>query len=165
MGKIIVAPIEILRPTQVTLIESDFRSLLRMVEEDSLRECLPILASQLEDGNYAVFDGTHRTVLNSVVGNTDMSIYVPDNEHDLLLPERFPKNSRESIAEANENLRGYTPNAALLKLKETIEKGIRTFEDLKREYGLHTLEDIKKFSRGEISNRWAQNVRWGPEYY
>src|SRR3989344_3723754 len=129
MGKIITAPIEILRPTQVTLIEHDFRGLLNIFERGFLKDCLPILASQLDDGNYAVFDGTHRTVLNSVVGNTNMRVYLPDNEEDILLPEKFPENSIESLAESNGNLVGYTASAVLLKLQDTIQKGIRTFEE------------------------------------
>lgn len=165
MGKIITAPIDMLRPTQVTLIEHDFRCLLRTFDEGLLKSCLPLLASQLGDGSYAVFDGTHRTVLNDIVGNTTLSVYLPNNEYDILLPENFPENSVESVAEANENLQGYTPRATRLKFQQTIEKGINTFGDLKREYGLHTLEDLRRFSRGEIAHRWAKNVRFREGYY
>ncbi len=158
MGMFIPLTIEQLRPIQHGLVRRDFQKLLNVYDAGKFSEVLPGVAQHIHGDVYAVINGTHRTLMWGALGVDSPSFYVPEHAQDFIKASQFSAVPLEFIEETN-NMISDLFDYCYMDLSYTQQQGIRSFADLQESYGLHTLDDIRRFASGAICHRWALDSR------
>jgi len=156
MGRIIEANFTEVRPLDLFLVRDDFRKLLEQYDSGNFRNILPGISREI-DSEYFVIDGTHRAMIYAVTGDS-LPLYVAENNQDVFQQTSFPNVSPEHIRVANLAVTiGFDrmiQNRCII-----VTHGILSFDDLKDEYGIHSLDDIRKFVDKKIDHKWAMTYR------
>lgn len=157
MGKVVKVPINSVRPIQLALVQEDFRNLLEIYDSGKLDRLLPSIARVSESGEYVVLNGTHRNMLNAILG-LDARLYVPDGKMDLMFPKHFPGVEDRFLNDANNSImHGF--EQSLMWMDYVEELGVKSFQDLMQIYGIKSIDDVRKFANGHITHQWAMKTR------
>jgi hypothetical protein len=158
MGKVLFLNEQQLRPLQRLLFRENLKTLLALYDAGRWEELFPGLARELDDGSFAVLNGTHRVLINSTLG-LQTQFYVPKDDKDIIPIGQFSERCADFIRESNIAIGGGWFNQALVYLRQEQERGLHTFQQLKRLHGVRTLDDLRKIAGGKTKGEFIYSER------